>query len=68
MSIDPADPAYGVALTDRVLERVRRDPGASALCYADVPRVVGEPAPMTPDVLAGTTFPSGRPLSPGLRS
>jgi hypothetical protein len=68
MSIDPADPAHGVALPDRVLERVRRDPGASALSYADVPWVVGEPAPMSPDVLAGTTFPSGRPLSPGLRA
>lgn len=68
MSIGPADPAHGVALTGRVLRRVRRDPRASALSYADVPWVVGEPAPMSPDVLADTTFPSGRPLSPGLRA
>lgn len=68
MSIDPVDPAHGVALTDRVLTRVRRDPGASALPYADVPWVVGEPAPVPPELLADMSFPSGRPLSPGLRA
>ncbi|MET8796415.1 hypothetical protein ABZV91_08155 [Nocardia sp. NPDC004568] len=68
MSIDPADPAHGVALTDCVLARIRRDPDASVLPYADVPWVVGRPAPLPPEVLADTTFPSGRPLPPSLRA
>ncbi|PIM67193.1 hypothetical protein CTU88_40110 [Streptomyces sp. JV178] len=66
-------PLHGVPLTERVVEVVRRDPGASALPYllpyVNVPWVEGGAArPMAADVLAGAVFPSGRPLSPSLRA
>lgn len=58
----------GVPLTHRVLDRVRSDPSASALSYRDVPWVIGEPTPLEPAASAQLTFPSGRPLSPSLRT
>ncbi|MEO3974641.1 hypothetical protein [Streptomyces sp. CAU 1734] len=61
--------AHGTALTERVIERVRRDPGASALEYRQVPWVAGgTPAPMPGERLAAARFPSGRPVSPSLRA
>ncbi|MFF7132549.1 hypothetical protein ACFZBZ_09400 [Streptomyces sp. NPDC008196] len=68
-----AAPVHGVPLTEQVIEVVRRDPAASALPYllpyVDVPWVEGGvPAPMAEDVLAKAVFPSGRPLSPSLRT
>ncbi len=62
-----ADPAHGAALTERVIDAVRRAPEASALRYQHVPWVVGPPRPMAADVLADMVFPSGRPLPPSLR-
>ncbi len=64
---------HGVPLTERVIEVVRRDPGASALPhllpYVDVPWVEGGvPRPMPEATLARAAFPSGRPLSPSLRA
>ncbi|MET8825579.1 hypothetical protein ABZX40_31705 [Streptomyces sp. NPDC004610] len=64
---------HGVPLTERVIahvaETVRRDPGASALSYQEVPWVEGGTArPMPAGDLARTVFPSGRPLSPSLRA
>ena len=64
---------HGALLTQRVIEVVRRDPGASALPdllpYMDVPWVEGGvPRPMPEDALARAAFPSGRPLSPSLRA
>ncbi|MFJ4774671.1 hypothetical protein ACIP88_37170 [Streptomyces uncialis] len=57
------------ALTERVIEVVRRDPGASALPYRNVPWVDGGVArPMAEDRLTRAVFPSGRPLSPSLRA
>ncbi|WP_246124112.1 hypothetical protein [Nocardia bhagyanarayanae] len=53
---------------ERVIEAVRRDPGASALPYQHVPWVTGDPRPMAADVLAEKVFPSGRPLPPSLRA
>ncbi|MGV9311062.1 hypothetical protein ACWDR0_02560 [Streptomyces sp. NPDC003691] len=59
--------AHGVALTERVLAKVRRDPGASALAYQPVPWVTdGIPSPLAAGWLTGLNFPSGRPLSPSL--
>ncbi|SNY79144.1 hypothetical protein SAMN04244553_1506 [Nocardia amikacinitolerans] len=60
--------AHGAALTERVIEAVRRDPGASALSHQQVPWVVGTPRPVASDVLAEMVFPSGRPLPPSLRA
>lgn len=68
MSTDPADPAHGVPLTERVLERVRSDPGASVLSYASFPWVAGKASPIAPDRLSKSAFPSGRALSPSLRA
>lgn len=63
------DAVHGVALVERVIEVVRRNPGASALSYADVPWVTGGVArPMAADALAEAVFPSGRPLPPSLRA
>jgi hypothetical protein len=63
------DGSHGVALTVRVIETVRRDPGASALEYQQVPWVAGGiPTPVDEARLAGLAFPSGRPLSPSLRT
>ncbi|MEU5397757.1 hypothetical protein ABZ348_00465 [Streptomyces sp. NPDC005963] len=60
---------HGVALTERVIEMVRRDPGASVLSYRDIPWVEGARArPMAEDALAKAVFPSGRPLPPSLRA
>ncbi|GAA3010804.1 hypothetical protein [Actinokineospora diospyrosa] len=59
---------HGVALTERVIESVRRDPGRSLYDYVPVPWVVGELRPMSPAALAEAVFPSGRPLSPSLRT
>ncbi|MFE0678752.1 hypothetical protein [Streptomyces sp. NPDC058867] len=60
---------HGVQLTERVLEIVRSDPGASALAYVEVPWVEGGVArPMAAEELAGAAFPSGRPLPPSLRA
>ncbi|WP_435592603.1 hypothetical protein [Nocardia sp. bgisy118] len=63
-----ASSAHGVALTERVIEAVRRAPEASALDYQHVPWVEGSPQPMAADVLADMVFPSGRPLPPSLRA
>ncbi|CCH28687.1 hypothetical protein ABZ816_27200 [Actinosynnema sp. NPDC047251] len=61
--------AHGVALTERVLESVRRDPGRSMYDFVKVAWVAaGTPKPMSADTLAALTFPSGRPLSPSLRT
>lgn len=64
---------HGVPLTERVLESVRRDPGASALPsllpYVNVPWVAdGVARPLAEEALAEAVFPSGRPLSPSLRA
>ncbi|MER5769132.1 hypothetical protein [Streptomyces sp. NPDC001985] len=62
-------PAHAAALTERVIEEVRRDPGASALPYRHMPWVDGAVArPMAGSRLARAAFPSGRPLSPSLRA
>ncbi|MBH0779889.1 hypothetical protein [Nocardia bovistercoris] len=69
MSIDRTVPAeHGIPLTARVIEVVRRDPTASALDYWNVPWGGERPFPVAPEALAGMTFPSGRPLSPSLRT
>ncbi|MGV9615710.1 hypothetical protein [Nocardia xishanensis] len=69
MTIDRgASSAHGAALTERVLEVVRRAPEASALEYQHVPWVADIPRPMAADVLTDMVFPSGRPLSPSLRA
>ncbi|QDY77932.1 hypothetical protein [Streptomyces qinzhouensis] len=71
MLTDGAEDAavHGVALTERAIEAVRRDPGASALEYQRVPWVSdGIPAPMPEARLAEARFPSGRPLPPSLRA
>ncbi|MGA4538825.1 hypothetical protein ACPA54_02365 [Uniformispora flossi] len=63
------DAVHGVGLVERVLDVVRRAPGASALPYRDVPWVDGGVArPMAADELAAAVFPSGRPLPPSLRA
>ncbi|MFE2873435.1 hypothetical protein [Embleya sp. NPDC059259] len=63
------DAVHGVALVERVLEVVRRDPGASALSYADVPWVTdGVARPLPAHASAEVVLPSGRPLSPSLRA
>ncbi|MYS87458.1 hypothetical protein GTZ85_46450 [Streptomyces sp. SID5474] len=63
------NPAHGVALTEQVIDAVRRDPAASALSYRHVPWVTdGTPEPMVADALDKVVFPSGRPLSPSLRA
>ncbi|MFE0425947.1 hypothetical protein [Streptomyces sp. NPDC058953] len=60
---------HGVALTERAIEAVRRDPGASALEHQQVPWVTdGIPSPLPSARLAEARFPSGRPLSPSLRA
>ncbi|MCF2533292.1 hypothetical protein [Yinghuangia soli] len=60
---------HGVGLVERVIAEVRRDPGASALSYRDVPWVDGGVArPMDAEVLAAAVFPSGRPLPPSVRT
>jgi hypothetical protein len=56
--------AQGVALIDLVIEQVRNDPYAIAGFCGDYPLV--EPHPLAPEVLAGLTFPSGKPLPPSL--
>lgn len=59
----------GAVLTEQVVERVRRTPGASALEYRHVPWVTGGvPRPMDATARARAAFPSGRPLSPSLRA
>lgn len=71
---------HGAALVDRVIEVVAASPNDLIWPYlmnASTPNpirrsdwgpwVEGEPTPMPPDVLAGLTFPSGRPLPPSLR-
>ncbi|MCM2394112.1 hypothetical protein [Streptomyces albipurpureus] len=64
-----AGPVHGVALVERVIEVVRRDPGASVLPYRDVPWVEeGVASPMDEGLLAKAVFPSGHPLSPSLRA
>ncbi|MFJ9432404.1 hypothetical protein ACIRQY_22470 [Streptomyces sp. NPDC101490] len=71
MLTDGAEEAavHGVAWVERVLEKVRRDPGGSALEYRDVPWVTdGVASPLPPARLADLCFPSGRPLSPSLRA
>ncbi|MFI2474369.1 hypothetical protein [Nocardia xishanensis] len=69
MTIDRgASSAHGAALTELVIEVVRRAPEASALEYRHVPWVADSPRPMAADVLADMVFPSGRPLSPSLRA
>ncbi|MEV0032402.1 hypothetical protein [Nocardia sp. NPDC050793] len=69
MTIDrSASSAHGAALTQRVIEAVRRAPEASALEYQHVPWVEGSPRPMAADVLADMVFPSRRPLPPSLRA
>ncbi|MFH8693790.1 hypothetical protein [Streptomyces chartreusis] len=64
---------HGVSLTAQVIDAVRRDPAAGALPYllpyVNVPWVEGGVAnPMDEALLAGATFPSGRPLPPSLRA
>ncbi|MEU5690174.1 hypothetical protein [Actinosynnema sp. NPDC020468] len=56
--------AHGVALVERVIESVRREPGRSMYDYLDVPWVSGPPTPGD----GAAVFPSGRPLSPSLRA
>lgn len=60
---------HGVALTEQVVEVVRRDPGASVLPYRELPWAVGAVTrPMPEELLTAAVFPSGRPLSPSLRT
>ncbi|WP_440899102.1 hypothetical protein [Actinosynnema sp.] len=63
-----ADGAHGVALAERAVESVRRDPHRSMFDFYDHPWVEGEPEPAPAGWLAGATFPSGRPLPPSLRA
>ncbi|MFD5088114.1 hypothetical protein ACFWOG_36530 [Kitasatospora sp. NPDC058406] len=60
---------HGTALTDRVVASVEADPHRLVLGYSPWvgPWLTGAPEPMPADVLAGITFPSGRPLPPSLR-
>ncbi|EGX58112.1 hypothetical protein SZN_19350 [Streptomyces zinciresistens K42] len=60
---------HGVALTERAIEAVRRDPAARVLPYAPAPWAEGGvPRPLSGDALAAAVLPSGRPLSPSLRT
>ncbi|WP_354644402.1 hypothetical protein [Kitasatospora camelliae] len=62
-------PDHGVALTERVIAAVAADPGRPVLDYHPFTGawVEGAPEPVPAEVLATATFPSGRPLPPGLR-
>ncbi|MFG3190762.1 hypothetical protein [Streptomyces omiyaensis] len=61
--------AHGAAAVLRVIEKVRQDSGSPVLAYQDVPWVPGGvPRPLTEDVLARISFPSGRPLPQSLRA
>ncbi|MER5641093.1 hypothetical protein ABT095_29590 [Kitasatospora sp. NPDC002227] len=53
---------HGVALMDRVIERVRQDGWPTA----DAPDLA-EPQPLAPEVLESLRLPGGRPLPPSLR-
>jgi hypothetical protein len=57
--------AQGVELIDLAIARVRRDPRSIAGFCGDYPLV--EPRHLAPEVIAGLTFPSGKPLPPSLR-
>lgn len=56
--------AHGAALVAQVIDAVSPTPRRSMFDYMTVPWVTGPPTPL-PNL---TRFPSGRPLSPGLRT
>lgn len=65
MPAEVAGADHGAALIDRVVAHLRTSP--ELLRDFDGRGVPGMPVPMSSDVLAAMSFPSGRPLPPSLR-
>ncbi|WP_330175366.1 hypothetical protein OG875_18670 [Streptomyces sp. NBC_01498] len=65
----PLPDAHGVPLTERAMAAVEADPHRPVLDYNQWagPWRAGPAEPVPADVIAGTVFPSGRPLPPSLR-
>jgi hypothetical protein len=58
--VNPGDSDHGTGLVRRVIDALRTG-------STDARLLRGNPTPLTPEVLAAITFPSGRPLPPSLR-